>query len=84
MSHITCKYCGSNEHYSGYGLAMPISIGAYTWCAADGCERLLEFSADTDGLSEAEAKKVEDAVAAYFKAQDEAFAAKRGIDGPQA
>ena len=49
MSHITCPFCGSREHTTGYGLAAG-PLGAYTFC--DECDELLEFSPDLSGLNE--------------------------------
>ncbi len=53
MSHVTCPKCGSNEHTSGYGLAAG-PMGAYTFC--NGCDELIEFQPDVEGLSEEEAE----------------------------
>ena len=49
MSHLMCPKCNSNEHTSGYGLACG-PMGAYTFC--DGCDALLAFAPDLDGVPE--------------------------------
>lgn len=49
MSHVTCPKCGSEEHITGYGLAMG-QMGAYTVC--EGCDLLLEFMPDFEGVPE--------------------------------
>lgn len=57
MSHVTCPKCGSNEHTSGYGLAAG-PMGGYTFC--DGCDALLEFSPDLQGLDVQTCNKIID------------------------
>ena len=57
MSHLTCPKCGSNEHTSGYGLAAG-PMGAYTFC--NGCDELIEFVFDVEGLDEAHTKRLLD------------------------
>ena len=47
MSHITCPFCGSNEHTVGYGLAAG-PMGSYTFC--DSCDELIEFTPDLGGV----------------------------------
>jgi hypothetical protein len=56
MSHITCPYCGSNDHTSGYGLAAG-PMGSYTFC--NKCNELIEFSADTEGMSEDQIQRLQ-------------------------
>jgi hypothetical protein len=56
---MKCPLCGfSGEHESGYGLAAG-PMGAYTYCGS--CERLIEFSPDTEGMTD------EQAAAAFTK-----------------
>jgi hypothetical protein len=55
MSHLTCPKCGSTEHTQGYGLAAG-PMGAYTFC--DGCDTMLEFCPDLEGLPEDLAKSI--------------------------
>ena len=55
MSHLKCPKCGSTEHTSGYGLAAG-PMGSYTFC--DGCNALLEFAPDLEGLPEEYAKQL--------------------------
>lgn len=55
MTHLVCPKCGSNEHTTGYGLAAG-PMGGYTFC--DGCDTLLEFSPDLQGLSKEEANRI--------------------------
>ena len=49
MSHVTCPKCGSNEHSCGYGFAAG-PLGSYTFC--NGCDELIEFATDTEGLDD--------------------------------
>ena len=44
-----CPYCGSASHVTGYGLAAG-PLGSYTFC--NGCDELIEFTADVDGVSD--------------------------------
>lgn len=55
MSHVTCPKCGSNDHTSGYGLAAG-PMGFYTFC--NGCDVLLEFCPDLEGVPEDRAQKL--------------------------
>jgi hypothetical protein len=55
VSHVTCPKCGSNEHITGYGLACG-PMGAYTIC--EGCDALLEFAPDLEGLDDETAKRI--------------------------
>lgn len=55
MSHLTCPKCGSNNHTCGYGLAAG-PMGSYCFC--DGCDELLEFSPDLQGLELEEANRI--------------------------
>lgn len=64
MSHITCPKCGSREHITGYGLAVG-PMGSYTIC--EGCDVLLEFCADLEGVPEDRAKEIQANVAAWRK-----------------
>ena len=50
-----CQFCGSTAFTEGYGLAAG-PMGAYTYC--DGCDRLIAFAPDYDGLSDTEAARV--------------------------
>lgn len=56
MSHVTCPKCASNEHVTGYGFAAG-PLGMYTFCC--GCDELIEFSPDTEGLDDMEAARAE-------------------------
>lgn len=56
MSHITCPKCGSTEHTVGYGLAAG-PMGTYTFC--DGCDALIEFWPDLEGLNEADVERIQ-------------------------
>ncbi len=56
MSHVTCPKCGSNEHQCGYGFAAG-PLGSYTFC--EGCDELIEFAPDTEGLDEMETAMME-------------------------
>jgi len=49
VSHVTCPKCSSNEHVTGYGFAAG-PLGSYTFC--EGCDELIEFAPDTEGLSD--------------------------------
>lgn len=55
MSHVTCPFCGSNEHTSGYGLAVG-PMGSYTFC--DGCDELIEFIPDLEGMPDDIAERI--------------------------
>lgn len=57
MSHLTCPKCGSNEHTCGYGLAAG-PMGSYCFC--DGCDVLLEFTPDLQGLDVETANRIID------------------------
>ena len=64
MSHLTCPKCGSKEHSTGYGLAAG-PMGAYTFC--DGCDVLLEFTPDLEGLDDERAARIQARVDAALK-----------------
>jgi len=64
MSHVTCPKCGSNEHTAGYGLAAG-PMGSYTFC--DGCDSMLEFSPDLEGMPPERAEKILADVAKWRK-----------------
>jgi hypothetical protein len=55
MSHLTCPKCGGTDHTQGYGLAAG-PMGAYTFC--DGCDAMLEFCPDLEGLPEEHAQRI--------------------------
>ncbi len=57
MTHLTCPKCGSNKHSSGYGLAAG-PMGGYVFC--EGCDSLLEFSPDLQGLDMETCNKIID------------------------
>ena len=61
MSHVVCHHCGSNEHYSGYGLGMG-PMGCYTVCK---CGTLLEFVPDLQGLKPDTARHINADVAKW-------------------
>ena len=45
MSHVTCPFCGSSDHTSGYGLAAG-PMAQYTFCNT--CDALIELTVDMD------------------------------------
>lgn len=56
MSHITCPFCGSNEHITGYGLAAGPMAG-YTFC--ESCDELIELTIDMDGVDDATLERLQ-------------------------
>lgn len=67
MTHLVCPKCGSKDHTSGYGLAAG-PMGGYTFC--DGCDELLEFSPDLEGLDLETANKI---IEGYNKKMEEVW-----------
>lgn len=64
MSHVTCPKCGSQEHITGYGMAFG-PMGSYTVC--EGCDALIEFSPDLQGVPEDRVPIIQAEVAKWRK-----------------
>ena len=52
---LSCPLCDCKSTTFGYGLAAG-PMGAYTFC--DGCNELIEFFPDTEGMEEEQEKRV--------------------------
>lgn len=48
-----CPICGSRKRANGYGFAAG-PLGQYEFCAARKCGELLDFTPDTQGMSDEE------------------------------
>jgi len=57
MSLPTCPICDSVERATGYGVAAG-PIGFYSFC--EGCDNLLEFSLDYEGLGTSLVEKLQE------------------------
>jgi hypothetical protein len=62
VSHVICPKCGSNDHTTGYGLAYG-PMASYTVC--DGCDTLLEFMPDLEGLPDEAMQRIQAEVAKW-------------------
>lgn len=69
-----CPYCGHDRMTHGYGYAAG-PLGAYSYC--DGCNELVDFWPDTEGLSEADEASAIDKAEKWKAAEPERVAARK-------